>query len=58
MTIEDLEIRFENITEENFDQIKKKNFNLHYFRLRSKNLVIKMKRKMLGWKKSYDTIWH
>lgn len=34
-------IEFEKVLFENFDKIKKKNFNLHYFRLRIKNLKIK-----------------
>lgn len=31
------------INNENFEKIKKKNFNLHYFKLRGKNLIIKIK---------------
>lgn len=40
---------FEDINDDymkNFNNIKKKNFNMHYFRLRLKNLKIKIKRKI------------
>lgn len=37
------EEQFEDITEENFKKIKKKYFNLHYFKLRTKNLIYKIK---------------
>lgn len=40
-------IEVEEIKEKNFNKIKKKNINLHYFRHRSKNLYIKLK-KFLG----------
>ena len=36
------------ITSENFSCIKKKHFNLHYFRLRFKNLLIKLQRTLNG----------
>lgn len=36
------------VTSENFHKIKIKHFNLHYFKLRWKNLKIKIKRKALG----------
>lgn len=35
-------LEYKTITEENFAMIKKKNFNLHYFKLRGKNLKIKI----------------
>lgn len=44
-SFEDIEV--EEITIENFREIKKKNVNIHYFRHRSKNLYIKLK-KILG----------
>lgn len=34
------------VTSDNFSEIKIKHFNLHYFRLRSKNLWIKIKKKL------------
>ncbi|WP_369351083.1 DUF6625 family protein [Streptococcus hillyeri] len=42
------ELEYSEVTLENFGDIKKKNFNLHYFKLRSKNLMIKLKRKIRG----------
>ncbi len=36
----------EAVTAENFDRIKKKYFNLHYFIIRSKNLIYKIKLKL------------
>lgn len=38
-----IEEQIEDITEENFKKIKKKYFNLHYFKLRTKNLIYKIK---------------
>ena len=39
-------LEVEEITADNFAYIRVKHFNLHYFRLRSKNLWIKIKKKM------------
>ena len=38
---EPLEVR--EINNDNFEKIKKKHFNMHYFKLRWKNLIIKIK---------------
>lgn len=38
-------IEYNEITNENFKRIKIKNFNLHYFRIRFKNLKVKLERK-------------
>lgn len=35
------------ITNDNFSKIKIKHFNLHYFRLRSRNLWIKTKKRLM-----------
>ncbi len=35
------------VNEQTFNQVKKKYFNLHYFRLRTKNLIDKIKKKVL-----------
>lgn len=43
---EKLEVRSDRISSDNFKRIKMKNFNLHYFKLRSKNLLIKLKKRM------------
>lgn len=45
-SFDDLEV--DEITYDNFNKIKKKYFNLHYFRLRSKNLIVKIKRRVNG----------
>ena len=37
------------INEKNFDNIKRKYFNLHYFKLRGKNLYVKIKRRLNGY---------
>lgn len=39
-------VEVDEINKESFGKIKKKNLNLHYFRLRFKNLCIKIKRRM------------
>ena len=43
-TFEALEV--EEISVDNFAHIRSKYFNLHYFRLRSKNLWVKIKKKI------------
>ncbi|WP_044600234.1 DUF6625 family protein [Candidatus Stoquefichus massiliensis] len=37
-------LEYNDVTQDNFNRIKKKHFNLHYFKLRSKNLKIKIGR--------------
>lgn len=39
-------LEYTEVSLDNFAKIKKKNWNLHYFRLRSKNLKIKLERKL------------
>ena len=39
------EMEYEEVNIENILKIKKKNFNLHYFKLRTKNLIVKIKQK-------------
>ena len=43
---EDLEVPVKEINIYSFKKIKKKYFNLHYFRLRGKNLMIKIKKRV------------
>lgn len=39
-------LEFNNVSLSNFMKIKKKHFNLHYFKLRSKNLFLKLRKKL------------
>lgn len=48
------DIEVDKILETNFDKIKKKNYNIHYFRLRSKNLYLKLKKFS---KRFFDKKW-
>ena len=43
------ELEVKNINKETFNKIKRKHFNLHYFKLRSKNLRQKIKRRLTGY---------
>ena len=43
------ELEFSDIDKNTFKKIKIKHFNLHYFKLRSKNLRKKIKRRLTGY---------
>lgn len=45
-SFEELELMYDNIDERSFNRIKIKHPNLHYFKLRSRNLIIKIREKL------------